>query len=192
MAIKSNSLPDELDNPFYIANKNFCEEFEKYVLERNGQVKGKFNVWAYYVSGKINVPKEWVLSYKKSNNTSLGSTPILQSEKEYKEYVLSLIAKWETKLEGYGSLKIRRKTIWDVFLLLSIKNANLYSENRKYIVFSNQENQDLLQKLTTTLRPFFDSGEMFQVILKKNILSIQISTDRHHFNIFEKLGKELN
>ncbi len=192
MTIKSNSLPDELDSPFYIANKRFSEEFEKYIIERNGQVKGEFNAWAFFVSGKINDPKEWLLSYKKSNYTSLGTIPILQSEKQYKDYVLSLISKWETRLEGYGTLKIRRKSIWDVFMLLLNNNTNLHIENRNYIVFSSKDNQELLQKLTAVLRPFFDSEEVFQVILKKNILSIQISSDGHHFDIFEKLETKIN
>lgn len=47
MAIQSNYQLIELNNPFYIANKKRCEEFEKYILKQNGQVIGEFNAWSY-------------------------------------------------------------------------------------------------------------------------------------------------
>ena len=191
MTIKTKALSDELDNPFYIANKTFCDKFEKYIISRNGQVKGEFNVWAYYVSGKINTPKEWVLSYKKSNYSSISTAPIFQNKKQYKEYVLALMVKWETRLVGNGVLKIRKRSIWDVFMLGFNKNVNLYSENRDYIIFSNKNNQELLHKLTTVLKPLYDSSEIFQIIHKENTLSIQISSDTHHFEIFEKLENKI-
>ena len=192
MSIKSNPKSEELNNPFYIANKRFCEEFEKYIISRNGQVKGTFNVWAYYLSAKINSPKEWVLSCKKSNYTSLGITPLLQSKKEYENYTLSLLTKWETKIEGFGALKIRRKMIWDIFTLTVNKNALLHPENRNYIIFSNKKNEKIVNQLTAVLKPLFDSGEIFQIIINNKTLSIQINTDSHHFNLFERLEKIIN
>ncbi len=192
MTIKSNAQSEELNNPFYIANRRFCEEFERYIIGRNGKVKGKFNVWTYFVSGRINTPKEWTLSYKKSNYTSLGMIPILQSKKQYKDYVLALIAKWETRLEDSGTFKIRRKSTWGFLVSIFHKHVFLYPENQDYVVYSNGGNQELIQKLSSVLRPFFDSGEIFQINLKRNILSIQISTDHHHFDTFEKIEKTLH
>lgn len=43
-----------------------------------------------------------------------------------------------------------------------------------------------------SLKPLFDSGEVFQVILEDEIPSIQISTNKHHFHVFETVENQIN
>ena len=87
MKIKSNASPDELSSPFFKINEEFCSDFESYVKNKNGKVKGNYNAWSYLIFGKISNPTNWNLTYKKSTFTSTGD--IFLSSKYQSLLVLS-------------------------------------------------------------------------------------------------------
>ncbi len=54
MTLKSNAVSGELTSPFYIRNKEFCEEYEEYITSLGGKIYGSFNSWSYNVLGFFN------------------------------------------------------------------------------------------------------------------------------------------
>ena len=94
MRIRPNASPDEKDSLFYKKNEEFCSEFEHFIAEKNGKVKGSYNAWAYTISGKISKPKNWNLKYKKATFSS-GN---LWLSSKYQN--LLVLAEWETERVG--------------------------------------------------------------------------------------------
>jgi len=44
-------------------------------------------------------------------------------------------------------------------------------------------------KLYQILEPLFKMGEIYSIVLQKNVLTISLRTEAHHFEIFENLLK---
>jgi hypothetical protein len=186
MKIKSNAAPAELSSPFYKINEDFCREFEHYIASKNGKVKGKYNSWSYFVQGKITNPKPWYLSYKKATYTSTGNL-ILSSKKQS----LLNLAEWSSPWTGAhnSEFEIRRKDGIG-FLNRLFKNDFKNSKISKYYLISGaQNNPILIENLSNTLKPLFDSKEIYSIIIKNDTLTISLRTGKHHFDFFEKLFK---
>lgn len=183
MVIKSNAASDELSPPFFKSNEKFCSEFETFIAKKNGEVKGQFNAWSYLIYGKISSPKNWTLMYKKS---TFSSGNLLLSSKRQN---LLVLAEWTTN--GVGShnseFVIRKKKQSDI---IKIKFSNSLSEHKlskKYVVESQKEDASLILGLTEILSDLFISNEIYRVEQKNNKLTIELRSEKHHFDIFEKL-----
>lgn len=66
MSLVSNAAEDELDSPFYIANKELCESWDHYISDKGGQLKGKYNSWSYLLKAKVATNHIWEIEVKKS------------------------------------------------------------------------------------------------------------------------------
>ena len=53
MSIESNAAPDELSSPFYVANKKLCLQWEKYILNHDGKINGRYNAWSFSLKTKV-------------------------------------------------------------------------------------------------------------------------------------------
>jgi len=106
MIIKPDASSDEYSSPFFKLNEKFCSEFESFIAEKNGKVKGKYNAWSYAIYGKIREPKAWTLKYKKSTFSSSGNLWLSS-----KSQCLLVLAEWTTKrIENSNSdFQIRKK-----------------------------------------------------------------------------------
>ena len=188
MKIKSNASPDELSSPFFKINEEFCSDFESYVENKNGKVKGNYNAWSYLIFGKISNPTNWNLTYKKSTFTSTGD--ILLSSK-YQS--LLVLAEWETERKGThnSEFRIRRKTRTDFLRKLVNKSLTELDISKKYILEIKNENSKLISKLTEILKSLFQSDEIYKIELKNGKLKIEMRTEKHHFSIFDKLITEI-
>jgi hypothetical protein len=188
MKIKPNATADEKSSPFYKRNEDFSADFEKYVATKNGKVKGNYNAWSYSIFGKIYSPKKWSLIYKKATFTTSGNL-FLSS----KSQSLLVLAEWETERKGThnSEFTIRKKTIID--FLRKIINKSLFELDLtdKYILETKSTKPQLIFKLTQILKPLFLSGEIYKIDHRNDKLKIELRTEKHHFEIFDKLMTEI-
>lgn len=188
MKIKPNASPNELSSPFFKSNKEFCSDFESFVMNKNGKVKGNYNACSYLILGKISYPTNWNLTYKKSTFTSTGN--LLLSSKHQS---LLVLAEWETKRKGThnSEFTIRRKKRTDFLGKLVNKSFSELDISKKYILEIKNEKPKLVHKLIEILKSLFRSGEIYKIEHKNDKLKIEMRTEKHHFEIFDKLITEL-
>jgi hypothetical protein len=188
MKIKPNASSDEVSSPFYKVNEEFCSDFETYIASKNGKVKGNYNAWSYLIFGKISNPKNWNLMYKKATFTSTGNL-LLSSKRQS----LLALAEWETQRKGTHNSEflIRKRTRTD-FLKKIINNSLLEFElSNKYIIETKGNKPQLISKLTDILKSLFLSGEIYKIDHRNDKLKIEMRTEKHHFEIFDKIATEI-
>lgn len=183
MKIKSNGSPDEISSPFFITNKEFCYQFENYIASKNGKVKGKYNAWSFLVFGKISKPKNWNLMYKKASFTS--GNIFLSSEYQS----LLVLAEWETERKGTHNSEflIRKKTRFDFFRIPLSKSLSTLDVSNKYVIKAKGSKPKLLTELIGILKNLFVSEEIYKVVHANEKLRIELRTDKHHFEVLDKL-----
>lgn len=188
MKIKPNASPDELLSPFFKLNEEFCSDFEIFVANKNGKVKGNYNARSYLVFGKISRPKKWVLIYRKSTLTSTGNL-FLSSKYEN----LLVLAEWETERKGTHNSEfiIRKRKRADVFKKLLSNSLFELDVFKDYIIEVKNEKPKLVFKLMDILSPLFQSEEIYRITHKNDKLKIELRTEKHHFEILENLMVEV-
>lgn len=184
MKIKSNAAPDEYSSPFFKANKEFCSKFETFIASKKGKVKGSYNAWSYLIHGKISKPKKWDLIYKKSTITSTGN--LLFSSK-FQSLFVSVI--WETDIESKENIQflIRKKTLIDGVKKLINKPIRDLGIFDKYVIITKYEKSKLIIDLLQVLNDLFVSEEMYNISFNNNKLKIELRTEKHYLEVFDKL-----
>ncbi|MGB3606953.1 hypothetical protein [Psychroserpens sp.] len=187
MKIKPNASSDEMTSPFYKINEDFCADFENYIANKNGKVKGKYNAWSYQIFGKINSPKNWNLMYKKATFTS--GNLLLSS----KYQSLLVMAEWETERKGThnAEFQIRKKSRTDFIKKIVNKSLSDLDFSSKYILETKNSKTQLISKLNEILKSLFLSGEIYKIDHRNDKLKIEMRTEKHHFEIFDKLITEI-
>jgi hypothetical protein len=184
MIIKPNASENEKTSPFYIANEKFCREFENFISEKNGKVNGNYNAWSYTIFGKINNPKNWILKYKKA--TYSGGNLLLTSKYQN----LLTLAEWTTNRISHNSgFLIRKKTRTDFFLFMFSKSLQRLKVSDHYILISKTNNSELITELIKKLTPLFKSGEVYKIENKNDKLTIELRTEKHHFDLFNSISE---
>ncbi len=183
MIIKPNASPDEKDSPFYKKNEEFCSEFEHFIAEKNGKVKGNYNAWSYSIFGKISKSKNWTLKYKK---VTFSSGNIWLSSKHQN---LLVLAEWTTERIGTHNSEflIRKKTRTDSIKLMFNKSLSKFDNYYKYVIESENNKSQLISKLTKILEQLFESSEIYKIDHRNDKLKIELRTEKHHFDIFNEL-----
>ncbi len=184
MKIKSNAASSELTSPFYKMNEEFCRQFENYVASKNGKVKGNYNAWSYFIQGEIMAPKPWHLKYKKATYTSTGNL-ILSSKKQ----CLLTIAEWSIPWVGSqnSEFAIRRKDSIGMMKRLFKKELKIYKLSKDYLINDATNKVSLIESLNQRLKSLFISKEIYSIVLRNDMLTISLRTEKHHFDTFEKL-----
>lgn len=188
MKIKSCASPNEKSSPFYKKNEEFAYTFEKYIASKGGFVKGRYNAWSYYIIGKFTGSEKWILRYKKSSFTIIHS--FLHRSKKQGLLVLS---EWETerKSQQNSNFLIRKRKRLDFIRLLLNSSLSKLEVSNSYLVKQKKESSLLLTSLISCLSPLFITGEIYRVSLKKNLLKIELRTDKHHFEVLETILKNI-
>lgn len=183
MKIKSNAGSSELSSPFYRMNEKFCFEFEKYIASKNGMVKGTYNAFSYLIFGQISDPKDWDLMYKKA--TFSGGNLWLSSKRQN----LLVASEWSTKRIGTHNSKflIRRKSRFDFLKMLFNNQLSKFEFADDYMIESDLSNKQLIKNLASSLSDLFKTKEIYQIEQADGKLSIQLRSEKHHFEVFEKL-----
>lgn len=184
MKIKPNASPDELSSPFFDLNKQFCLEFEKYIAKKNGKVKGNYNAWSFIVYGKISNPQNWNLMYKKSTFSSSGN--LFLSSKYQSLFVM---VEWEIeRKETYNSkFEIRKKTRTDFLRIPLSKTLSTLEFSKKYVINLKGNTPKILTEIIEILKSLFISEEIYKIEHMNQKLRIELRSDKHHFDIFDKL-----
>lgn len=187
MKIKPNASSDEMSSPFYKINEDFCAVFENYIAKNNGKVKGNYNAWSYQIFGKIYSPNNWNLLYKKATFTS--GNLLLSS----KYQSLLVVAEWETERKGThnSEFQIRKKTRTDFLKKMVNKSITDLDLSEKYILETKNSKPQLISKLTEILKSLFLSGEIYKIDHRNDKLKIEMRTEKHHFEIFDRLIMEI-
>jgi len=183
MIIKPDASSDEYSSPFFKLNEKFCSEFESFIAEKNGEVKGKYNAWSYVVYGKIKEPKTWTLKYKKSTFSSSGNL--------WKSQCLLVLAEWTTKRidNSNSDFKIRKKEKID-FIKLNIGNKLKPLEvSKKYVIELGNQQSNFIKRIIEITNELFEKEEIYIIELKNGILKIELRTENHYFEIFNELTK---
>lgn len=64
-----------------------------------------------------------------------------------------------------------------------------FDDYNEYIIESKVNKPQLISKLENILAPLFKSGEIYKINHWDNKLKIELRTDKHYFEIFDKLTK---
>ncbi|GGE29095.1 hypothetical protein [Psychroflexus planctonicus] len=183
LMIEQNSSTSEMNSPYFVRNKEFCNKFENFVLEKNGKVKGIYNAWSFSVIGKIKNPNIWTLNYKKSTFTS-GNLFL-----STKTQNLLTSAEWKTKNIFESNFKVRRKMTVDFFNLQTSKSLSKLDFSDKYVIDIKIQKGDFLDKLFMILKPLFLTNEIYEIENSKDDFRIELRTEKHHFEIFERVAE---
>ena len=179
--IEQNSSSNETSSPYFARNKEFCDEFENFVLKKNGKVKGYYNAWSFSIIGKIKNPNIWTLNYKKSTFTS-GNLFL-----STKNQNLLTSAEWKTKNIFDSNFKVRRKMMVDFINLQTSKSLSKLDFSDKYVVENKIHKGDFLDKLFMILKPLFLTNEIYEIENSKDDFRIELRSEKHHFEIFERI-----
>ncbi len=184
MMIKPNASAAERESSYYKANEAFCAEFERYVLSKKGKVEGVFNAWSYDLLGEISDPKSWKLKYKKATYSS--GNLFLPTKRQN----LLVSAVWEREqADGSGGeFVIRRRRQLDRIRRLWNHSLSNPAGFENYTTVCKGRKSKLLEELEHILAPLLQSGEIYEVKFADRKLKIELRTDKHHFEIFEKLS----
>ncbi|PTX63453.1 hypothetical protein C8N46_10153 [Kordia periserrulae] len=181
MKIKSNALPQEHDSPHYEVNRQFCEDFERYVATKNGNVKGSYNAWSFLVSGKIEGKKPWTIKYKKA--TFSGAPTILWRSTKSQSIFTSVTWTCEAINTSNSKIFIRKKRAADRFN----PRFKQFKHYKRYVIKSNTKETELLCQVFDILRSLFVSEEIYRLQIKNNKIIIELRCEVHYFKILDKL-----
>ena len=179
--ITNNASVSEKKSPYFDRNKAFCDQFEDFVLKRNGKVKGSYNAWSYSIIGKITEPSVWTFIYKKATFSS-GN---LFLKTKYQNVLTSAV--WQTRNVLKSNFKIRKRSKWDYFNLYWFKSFTLLSLSDRYVIEHDMSKINGLEDLLSLLQPLLLSGEIYSIENQNADFRIELRTEEHHFHILEQL-----
>jgi len=182
MVIKSIAQLDELSSPYYKINKDFCEEFEKFIASKRGLIKGSYNVWSYNITAKIPHKHNWIIKCNKGTYSSSGNL-FLSSKKQALRVTCTWIA--NNLISDSSDFKIQRKNLFHLF---SSRWISL-SENGSYSIKMHPPNSKLLNSVIVALNHLIDLEIIMMIEYSKNKLKIQLHTDEIHQNAINNLLK---
>ena len=181
--IEPNSSASEMSSPYFVRNKEFCDEFESFVTEKNGKVKGNYNAWSFSIIGKVTDPNIWTLNYKKATFTS-GNLFL-----STKTQNMLTSAEWKTKNLFDSNFKVRRKNMADFFNLQISKSLSTLNFSDEYVIDNKIQHNDYLDEMFIMLKPLFEAKEIYEIENINDNFRIELRTEKHHFKIFEKLAE---
>jgi hypothetical protein len=177
MTLVSKHTSGELSSPFYVENKEKCEEYESFIQEIGGESKGYYNAYSYNVMGTVDSRSKWQLRLKKSTFSSAGN--LLLSSK-YQS--LMEIAQWSSDnvILSVPKFTIKRKNWTDSFKVQFNPNLKILPGFKKYVVNSKEPNDRAILNLCELLRDLFEKGVVFSIHYDNPKLLIDLRTNKIH------------
>lgn len=143
-SIVSDASPDEEHSPFYIDNKAICQEWEAFVNQLGGSIKGSFSAWTLKMCAHLPTQGNWKVDISKSSLST--STLFLAPEKSIIEQT-----KFEASEINLGEFAIK---IWESSLWSSLRmkiNPNINRLNDQLVIAingkPNQKGVELIEKM---------------------------------------------
>ncbi len=159
MPIQSNASPDELESPYYHANKTLCFKWNDYILEKGGKVNGLFNAWSFSVNAAITTRRTWRIEVKKATYSN-GS--IFLSANKNKFECLT----FKTTLPGVGC-----------------PNFTIRKSGRSWY----KGNHPLFTSIRRLLDDAFQNNEVYRVTFKHDELTISFLHRNDWFEMADRI-----
>lgn len=160
MNLKSNASSNEIKSPFYQKNKELCEKWEKYVLEKDGKIKGEYNAWSINLTAKISGKRNWTIHVTKATFSS--GNLLLSSKKQNLREVLTF------------------KTI--------LKNTGCKDFCISQSIFKRQSrNHSFYNEVETLVKDGIKNNSLFEARFKNSELYIVIHHKNDWFEMTDKL-----
>ncbi len=184
MTLKSNAVSGELSSPFYIRNKEFCEEYEQYITNLGGKIYGSFNAWSYNVLGVISGDSKWGFRIKKSTFTSSGNLFLTS-----KSQSLFLASQWFSKdlASGCPKFTIRRKQRWDYIRIALFDNWKKLDNFDNYVIKCYETENFFISKINKILSNLYTDKKVFNIHYNDPEIYIDLRTDKIHRKEMENL-----
>ncbi len=177
MPIKPNAAPDEYSSPFFVRNKEFCENYEQFIVSLDGKVNGLYNAYSYNVLAEICRNTKWFFRIKKSTFTTTGNL-FISSENEG----LFLASQWSSNDLGSGCPKfiISRKRRLDFIRVFLFKDYWILKENNNYIIKCDEPTNFFISKLNKILSDLLVNKIVFTITYESPEIFIDLRTDQIH------------
>ncbi len=177
MTLVSKHTPGEESSPYYLKNKEKCEEYESFINEIGGKTEGYYNAFSFNVMGTIDSKSIWKLRLKKSTFTSSGN--LLLSSK-YQS--LLEMAQWSCDDIRLGGSKftIRRKHWSDSIRMLVNSNIMSLPGFNEYVVKHGETNNIAILNLCDILSNLFEKGLVFTIKYERPKIFIDLRTNQIH------------
>jgi len=160
MPIRSNASPDEILSPFYKENEALCHKWEKFVLNKGGQINGLFNASSFSIKSKIKSHHTWLVDVKKATY----SNGFLLFSSKYQNLQEILI--FRTLIHDTGS---------NGFL---IRNSRLRR--------GSKDNQ-FAREVIKLLKEGFQNESLYEVLFRKSELRITFHHKNDWFDMAENI-----
>ncbi len=183
MPVTPDASQDEFSSPFFLKNKEICEEFDAIMIQLGGNTKGSYNAWSYNASGKVPHPYKWEFRIKKA---TFSSGSLMFSPKKQNQL---LKTKWIARsfYSDCHPFLIRRKRNFD---FLRIQLSDLWSRHQKfpsYFIRSSSPSHTLIYQLSEILDKLYDSKELQLVSYQNNTLKIELQTEKIYPELISQL-----
>lgn len=159
MPLEPNAAPDEKSSPFYKANEKLCKRWEKFVLDRNGLINGKYNAWSYNVKTKIEGKKTWLMDVERAQFSN-----------------------------GFLLMSSRKQNLRETLTFKALfKNTNCKPFVIEKGMFRGRiESNTFQEKVMQLVQPGIDNQSLFRVEYKDDFLTIIFHHQNDWFEMAER------
>ena len=181
MAVVSNAAPSEKLSPHYVENKIICEDFARYIEQKNGDARGKYNAWSYTVIGDIPGKRSWSIRIKKA----IFTNPSLILKPETTNLFIGVKVTANNFVSDCPDFVVRRRKISDFVLTPILPKWSKVGS--RYRLKSDQPKHKLVTKILTILDELIKLQEVYQVAYKDQVLTIDLRSASHPFKVIDVL-----
>lgn len=184
MSLEALATSDEKTSPFFLANEKIVHDFEHYVFEKGGRIKGKYGAWSYNVLASIPSELNWQVRIKKATHNQ----PSLLLSSKYSVFVETIISTDYLNFES-PNFNIKRRFFAEWLKQLLFPKWKRFNKFGRYTIQSDvdQSNSEIIETLAEILRSEFKSQKILEIKKEGSYLKIHILQDKLNQQLLEKL-----
>jgi hypothetical protein len=165
MAVVPDASLSERTSPFYLHNQAISKEWEQFVLQRGGEIKGKYSAWAYKLIAKIHGVFVWSIIVQKSTYTH-RSLIIPPHKNIYEGIELSTYLPRHVATE----FLIRKSRFTDRFMW----RKKTHKMHPSYVFIAEEPHPFITELMAKILQDPMDRGSFFKATCKNGQLWIKL------------------
>jgi hypothetical protein len=177
MSLESTAIDDEHESPFYFDNKDLCEKWERFILDKSGEINGKYGAWSFILKAKVNSNNTWLIEVKKS--TFSNGNLFLSSKKNNLQEILTFRTK--IRKEGNSDFFIRKRKKLDLLC-----GFNPISESIKQYSCKGRPNE-ISKSLNEILTISTMDASLRDIEYKDSLLAIAFNYKNDWLEMAEKI-----
>jgi len=160
-ALKAVGSEHEKSSPFFIRNKQKCEDFQGKMEAIGAEVRGSYGAWAYLA----------VANFKDEPKTKAAIERKTDSRSDLLDMRVSEICEWKIHSKRlHFDTQIRRRRALQIFIprhYLSLKS------NKAYLIKREFSQHSLLKEIVGILSPLFSKNLIFHFEIEEHVLTIR-------------------